>query len=243
MFTNTNATKFDRESIIVYGKSGSGKTTLAKTVPGKALIVNAENGLKSLRGSNIEVYDITVDHEGNRLDRNHRFDKLIHLLKMLNEDQYKKKYQWIVFDSLTEITQCLVEKLKEKHPDRKDALVMWGEYTDAVLDFIKKLRDFAPYNILLLALEGTDKDEMGRRFTFVDINGSKASNRLPALFDECYHLKIFTNDKGEQKRFLITSEFENNIAKTRSQGKLAQFEDADISKIIEKQQTKEKTNV
>lgn len=245
MFTNTNSLKFDRESIIVYGETGAGKTTLAKTVPGKALLINAENGLKSLRGENIEVYDITVDRDGKLLERQHRFQKLLHLLEMLNGDEYKKKYQWLVFDSLTEITQCFVEFLKVKYPDKKDALVLWGEYTDAVQGFIKSLRDFAPYNILLLALESIEKDESGRRYIGVDINGTKAANRIPALFDECYHLKIFTNENGEQKRFLITSKYENNIAKTRSQNKLEKFEEANIASIINKQKNinKEKTNV
>lgn len=247
MFTNTNAASYERESILVYGEPGSGKTTLAKTCPGKTLIINAENGLKSLRkGDPIDVYDITVDKDGNLLDRKHRFDKLLHLLNMLNQKEYQQKYKWLVFDSLTEITQCLVEKLKEKYPDKKDALVLWGEYTDAVQGFIKSLRDFAPYNILLLALESIDKDESGRRFIGVDINGTKAAHRIPALFDDVYNLKIFTNEKGEEQRFLITSKFENYIAKTRSQDSLGKFEEANISKIIEKQKpksTKENENV
>jgi len=234
MFTNTKADKFNRESIIVYGKTGQGKTTLGGTTPGNALIINAENGLKSLRrGKQIDVYDITVDKDGELLDRKFRFEKLLHLLHMLNEDEYKKKYQWLVFDSLTEISQCYVEYLKNKYPDKKDALVLWGEYNDGILSFIKQLRDFAPYNILLLALESYDKDEQGRRFTGLDINGTKAPQRIPALFDEVYQLKIFTNDKGENKRFLITEDYENNIAKTRW-GNLSQFEEANITNIVNK---------
>lgn len=234
MFTNTQADKFNRESIIVYGKTGQGKTTLAQTVPGNALIVNAENGLKSLRrGKSIDVYDITVDVNGNLLDRKYRFEKLIHLLHLLNEDDYKKKYQWLVFDSLTEISQCYVEYLKDKYPEKKDALNLWGEYNDGILDFIKQLRDFAPYNILLLALESYDKDEQGRRFVGIDINGTKAPQRIPALFDEVYQLKIFTNESGQNKRFLITEDYENNIAKTRW-GNLNQFEEANISYIVNK---------
>lgn len=242
MFTNTDAEKFDRESIIVYGKSGTGKTSLSKTVPGKPLIINAENGLKSIKGSHIPVYDITVDKDGNLLDRKFRFEKLLHLLHLLNEAEYKEKYDWLIFDSLTEISQCYVEFLKSKYPDKKDALVLWGEYNDGIQGFIKQLRDFAPYNILLLALESYDKDEHGRRYIGIDINGTKAPQRLPALFDECYQLKIFTNDEGVQKRFLVTREYENNVAKTRSSD-LEHFEDANIKTIIEKQNSKEKTNV
>jgi len=244
MFTTTDSDQYDRQSIIVYGESGSGKTTLAKTVPGKPIIVNAENGLRSLRGSNIPVYDITVDGTGKQMDRKFRFQKLLHFLEMLNQDEYKKKYDWLIFDSLTEITQCFVEYLKDKHPDGKDALKLWGEYNDGVQGFVKALRDFAPYNILIFALESYDKDETGRRFTGIDING-KISTRIPALFDECFQLKVFTNDEGKNQRFLVTSKYENNVAKDRS-GNLDQFELANIANIVTKmnnKSTKEKTNV
>lgn len=232
MFTTTDSIESNRISMIIYGEPGVGKTTLVKTVPGNKLIINAENGLLSLKGTNIPVYDITVDANGKKLDRVYRFEKLIHLLKMLNEDEYKKKFQWLIFDSLTEITQCLVEYLKAKHPDSKDALKLWGEYNDNVQHLVKELRDFAPYNILMFALEAVDKDESGRRFVGIDVNG-KVSTRIPAMFDECFQLKTFTNDEGIQKRFLITSKYENNIAKDRS-GKLEKFEEPNIENVITK---------
>lgn len=245
MFTTTDSDQYNRQSIIVYGESGSGKTTLAKTCPGKPLIVSAENGLRSLKGTNLPVYDITVDKDGNQMDRKFRFQKLLHLLEMLDSDEYKKKFDWLVFDSLTEITQCFVEYLKDKHPDGKDALKLWGEYNEGVQGFVKALRDFTPYNILIFALESYDKDETGRRFTGIDING-KISTRIPAIFDECFQLKIFTNDEGVNQRFLITSKYENNVAKDRS-GNLNQFESANIANIVSKMNnkstTKEKTNV
>lgn len=233
MFTNTNAKQYDRSSMLVYGPTGSGKTKLVTTLPGSPIIINAENGLKTLQGLDIPVYDITVDKDGIPMERHFRFQKLIAFLKMLNNEEHKQQFDWLVIDSLTEISQCYVEFLKLKYPDKKDALVMWGEYNDGLQGFVKQLRDFAPYNILLLCGQAYDKDEMGRRYYGLDINGTKAPQRIPGLFDDCFQLRKFTNDKGEEKRFLITSEYDNNIAKTRSQG-LAQFEEANITNILNK---------
>ena len=96
MFTTTNEINKDSRIVtIVYGQPKIGKTTLARTLPGKSLIINLENGLLSLKGSNIDVYDCTVDRNGNPMERHHRFEKLIYLFsKVLNTDEMKKKYQW-----------------------------------------------------------------------------------------------------------------------------------------------------
>lgn len=234
MFTTTNQMNKDgRVVAIVYGQPKIGKTTLAKTLPGKPLIINLENGLLSLKGTNIDVYDCTVDANGTPMERHHRFEKLIHLFKTeLSKPELQKKYNWIVIDSLTEVAQCLVEAMKIKHPDAKDSLKKWGEYSDKMTDLIKQMRDFRPYNILFLALETADKDDQSRRFIGVDING-KISQRVPALVDEIFHLRSFRDENGNEVRKLVTSSYENAVAGDRS-GKLEQFENPDMTKIVEK---------
>jgi hypothetical protein len=232
MFKTTKDFKSDRLSLLVYGPSGSGKTSITASLPGKVLIVNAENGLLSV-SSGVErvVYDITVDANGKDLPRDYRFEKLIHLLKVILPTM-PEKFDWLVFDSLTEISQTLVEGLKKKYPDKKDSLPMWGEYNDLMVSFVKQLRDYRPFNILLLALDSTDKDDTGKRFIGVDING-KVSSRVPALIDEVFYLKDFETSDGKKIKKLITSNYQNIIAKDRS-GRLDQFEDPDLSKIIAK---------
>ena len=223
MFTSTNKVGSDRVVALVYGEPKIGKTTLTKTLPGKPLIVNLENGLLSLQDEAIDVYDCTVDKDGKPMERHQRFEKLIHLFtNRLNEDEMKKKYDWIVIDSLTEVGQCLVESMKKKYPDAKDSLRLWGDYSDKITDLIKQMRDFKPYNVLFLGLEIADKDDQGRRFVGVDLNG-KISQRVPALVDEVFHYRKFQKDDGSEIRKLVTSSYERAIAGDRS-GKLNQFE-------------------
>lgn len=234
MFTDTRSMKKDSRVVaLVYGPPKIGKTTLAKTLPGKQLIINFENGLLSLQDESIDVYDCTVDKNGNIMSRDLRFEKLVHLFtNVLSTAEMKKKYSWLVIDSITEVGQCLVEAMKKKHPNSSDALKMWGEYSEKITDLIKQMRDYKPYNVLFLALEATDKDEQSRRFTGVDLNG-KISQRIPALVDEIFHYRVFVNDEGQEKRFLVTSEHERAVAGDRS-GKLDKFETPNMKSIVEK---------
>lgn len=232
MFKTTKDFKSERVSMIVFGQSGSGKTTLATTLPGRPLIINAENGLLSVStGKDVPVYDVTVDKNGNPLPRDLRFEKLLHFLKNVLPGMVEK-FDWIVIDSLTEVSQNLVEALKKKYPDKSDALKMWGEYNDMMTAFIKEMRDYRPFSVLFLALDSVDKDENGRRFINIDVNG-KISSRIPALMDEVFYLKEFEDEKGVKIRKVITSTYMNINAKDRS-GTLSQFEDPDLSKIVAK---------
>jgi len=234
MFTDTKKIKQDARIVaLVYGQPKIGKTSLAKTLPGKTLIVNMENGLLSLQDEIIDVYDCTVDKNNVPMSRDMRFEKLIHLFtNVLSKDEMKKKYKWIVIDSLTEVGQCLVESMKKKYPDAKDSLRLWGDYSDKITDLVKQMRDYKPYNVLFLALEVADKDDLSRRFVGVDLNG-KISQRVPALVDEVFQYRKFMNDEGKEIRKLVTSTYDKAIAGDRS-GKLKQFEDPNMNHIINK---------
>lgn len=229
MFKKATDIHQERLALLTYGQSGSGKTSSAKTLPGRKLVINLENGCLPLAGDeSIDIYDCCVDGNGKELDRTRRIDKFNYCLREIIPQH--PEYDWLVVDSLTELAQVLVENLKKKYPDRSDAFPMWGEYNDTLMGICKNLRD-SGRNVFITALDCVDKDESGRRFIGIDVSG-KIAARIPAFFDEIFYLKEFT-DEGKSVRKLITGNYNGVIAKDRS-GKLNLIEEANLSLVINK---------
>ena len=88
------------------------------------------------------------------------------------DDKCKNKYKWIFIDSLTEISQNLMEQLYLEFPERKDSLVMYGENGKRMRSLIKSFRDIPYYNVVMTALSAVDKDENNVRITGVSMVGN-----------------------------------------------------------------------
>lgn len=220
---------------ILYGESGVGKTSQAKTLIDegfKPIIISAESGLLSLAGSNIDVIDISRDDKNQILPPEKRFERLAEAYNFLLNQ--KHDYDTIILDSLTEINQCLMDNLRAKYPDSKDTLKMYGDNAVVMQKMIKKFRDLN-YNVVLIALSSNEKDEVGRRFTTMDLVGKVAAG-IPALFDTV--LYMFVDENLERK--ILTSKTDKTTAKDRS-GRLNQLEEPNLGKIFKK--IKETKNV
>jgi len=213
---------------ILYGASGVGKTTQVKTLVEegfKPIIISAESGLLSLHGTQVDLIDISRDDKDQVLEPSKRFERLGEAYKYLAEG--KHKYDTIILDSLTEINQCLMDYLRVKYPDAKDTLKMYGDNAVMMNKVIKSFRDLK-YNVVLIALDSIEKDEVGKRYITIDLVGKVAAN-VPPLFDEVLYL--FINEEGG--RNILTTKTEKTVAKDRS-GKLAQIETANLGKIFKK---------
>jgi phage nucleotide-binding protein len=217
--------------MIVYGASGSGKTSLAKTIGEPTLVISSEAGLLSLQGNDIDVIDITVDDQGKLIPKEKRIARLGEVYSFLQTEP-AKKYKWIFIDSLTELSQNLMEQLYLEFPDRSQTLPMYGELSKRSRALIKTFRDLPNFNVIFTALDEVEKDEAGMRYTGIQMVG-KISTQVPAFFDEVFYLHVFTDEKGETKRQIITSNSEKLRCKDRS-GKLSKVEDANLSLIINK---------
>lgn len=212
---------------LFYGPSGSGKTSLVKGITKiyKTLIISAESGLLSVAGLDCDVIDITTDDSGALIeDKKARLQRLADIYSNLLKD---KRYELIFIDSLSELSQTMVEALQKEMPDRKDSLVLWGENLKRMRALIKAFRDLKKH-VIMTCLSDVEKDETGKRYLTIDMAG-KISKEAPAMFD----LVAYLNVDAEGKRTLITQPSESKIAKDRS-GLLDPIEPADLSVIMQK---------
>lgn len=223
----TNELHQGKIKAFVYGFSGAGKTSLAKTLP-KCLVISAESGLMSLAGSGVAYIDISQDDAGNLIPKEKRIERLGEVYRWLMTDE-AKNYEWVMLDSLTEIGQCLADRMAKEYPDRKDALVKWGEYATRMRDLVKSFRDLPCHNVLITSLAVIDKDENGKRFAAVDLQGS-ISQKLAGYFDLFMFLNSSKQDDGTIRRELICQPEDWVAAKTRTNppDKLLPREPADM---------------
>lgn len=230
--TNTESIGAATPKILIIGESGVGKTRLAATIKEPTLIVSAEAGLLSLSGCKIDVADISINDKGEMISRDMRPDRLAEVFKYLQTDEAKKKYKVIYVDSITEICQCLYDKLKVKYPSKSDSLNLFGELAEKMRLTIKAFRDLPDYAVVMTCLAVTDKDENGKRFIAADLIG-KIAGQINQFLDEVFYMQIIQLENGTRKRVLQTGKCERMNAKDRS-AKLNHFEDADLDIVFKK---------
>lgn len=238
--TSTRSSGVNNLKILVYGKAGVGKTTLAATIGEPTLIVSAEAGLLSLSGHEIDVVDISVDDSGNTIPKEKRIDRLGEVYKFLLTDEARAKYKWIFVDSITEISQNMVEKLQVEFPERKDALVLYGENSKRMRSLIKSFRDLPYYSTVFTALLEDEKDENGRRVAGVSMVG-KIADQIAGFLDIVCLMTLVKGESGEMERKLITEGTESFVAKDRS-AKLSKVEEPNLS-VLAKKIRASKTNI
>lgn len=223
---NTKDISFKPSYVCIYGCSGIGKTSLVKTLPAKkTLIVDAESGLASLAGTDIDSITISRSDDGSMLPEEDRYKRLQDFMEWVQKPEQKAKYDFIFIDSLTEIGQNIQKHMATLH----DGYKLWGEYTQAMISMIKFFRDLDHYTVIFVSLEGRIEDSDGQAMSYPDIGGKKAKEYLLPAFDECFRMIV----DGEKKRWLVTQSTQKTQAKDRS-GKLAELETPHLGEILKK---------
>lgn len=226
---STNSVNEQRLKVLINGLSGAGKTTQVTTLKQsgfKPLVISFESGLLSIANTGIDYIDGTRCDEGKTIAKELRINRLMDIYKFINLDETKKAYDTIFIDSLTEICQCMYDALKKEYPDRKDALVLFGELGQKMRDLIKAFRDLPNYHVVFTCLSKIEKDEIGKRYVGFDLIGAIA-DKIPQFLDEVFYLKV--NEEGTRQ--FICQATDNVVAKDRS-SKCQPIEPANLGAIF-----------
>lgn len=217
-----------RVTMVITGPSGIGKTSLIRTLPApesRILLIAAEPGLACLHGTNIDTIEV---------DPLNPTDHLEEIYEALCTDEFKKKYDYIFIDSLTEVGEMVLSFLKKDphYGQAKNILQMYGKYADMMTVLIKGYRDLMDYSVIFTCLDSVEKDGLEKIESF-NLSGTKIKNNLKSWFDIVMFYRIFTDEDGNHVRKLVTDIAEAPLAKDRT-GRLDPYEEADLEVIIKK---------
>ena len=111
--------------LLVYGAAGAGKTKLCASAPGKVLVLSAEAGLLSIRDAkNVDAVELKEAAE------------VMEFHKAL--DTGELEYDTVCLDSISEISEILLNHEKSKSKDARQAYM---EVQNSVTNVMRAFRD------------------------------------------------------------------------------------------------------
>ena len=212
--------------IVIYGQPGSGKTSTIGSLPGKTLLLNAENGTRVLSDFDIDVIDIT----GGCIDPSEPekyYSKMMHLESIYGAIKNKTlDYDNIAIDSISEVSDWIAADLKadEYYGDPKNSFKYWEEYKSRLHSLLKAFRDLDGRNVIMLALEA----EVGElvKIKKPAVVGNQSKDKFVSYFDEV----LYMDSRVDGSRFFRSVETSALVAKSRV-GILAETNTTDLSEL------------
>jgi hypothetical protein len=183
---------------LIAAKPGLGKTTQATTFPRQeTLIVSAEDGLLSIKGSDYAYVEVDS------------YEKILAVIEQTPASAPWAKYLYI--DSLTEIYDVLKHELKAKYKPSQN-FAKHDDLTDKLLHIIRTARK-SKMHVFFTCHTKEDKDGMSL------VQNLCFDGKMPELvlkqFDLAFHLDMVEGDDGVAHRALVTSPLVSKIAKRR----------------------------
>lgn len=218
---NTNDVAQRGVNICVYSPAGSGKTTLIQTMRDyNPLILSAESGLLSIKGTGMSYIDIN------------NLDDLSESFRFITESEEAKKFGSVAIDSASEIAEVCLSVEKKLTKDGRQAYMIMA---DKIATIIRAFRDI-PIHVYMTAKSGHIKDENGALLYSPVIPGEKAAQNLPYFYDFLFPIRIWKDEEsGEVQRMLQTQPDGVWAAKARDNLKvLKTWEEMDLGAIIKK---------
>ena len=191
---------------LVYGASGTGKTHLMGTLGelGRVLIIDIDQGIKTLRNApDLQQAGYTKNITVVSFDKFKDLDEAYKLVKANDPKLWSQKFgvtvtqpfDWIVWDTWSEIQWYMIEELRSKDAAMKGnglnfraniQIQHWGQVTDLNKLAVQQLRS-CNVNQVFTMQEKMDKDELsGQIYGGPAIHG-KMVQEMPTYFDVVVH--------------------------------------------------------
>lgn len=201
--------------ILLFGESGVGKTCFASGFPGPTHYYDFDLKVGSVSSFTKEIDHITYDQYP--LDKNN----LGAAGTKFNDDMGKLKslaamgefpYKTIVIDSMTTMSDRIMEYLMKSNPGIKrtltkggqaPALQDYGVFRIFMKQFIAEILSF-PCNVIMTAHIEIVKDEMTGALLRVPMLTGKLSKELPIYFEEVYYASV--EGEGTSRKHVLQTQ-------------------------------------
>ena len=173
---------------MLYAHHGFGKTYQCRFYQkryGKGLIVSGEAGLKSVEDVNIDYIPFTSwDGE---CDEEAGVDSFMQIFKWLTHPKFlsSQGYKWVAIDSLTEMSDRLMEHLEEVQANNKNGFEKWGDNSRMMTGVLKQIRDL-PVHVFVTCLAKEEEDANGVTQYWPLVKGNAVAKHIPAIFDHVF---------------------------------------------------------
>jgi hypothetical protein len=207
--------------VLLYSHHGFGKTYQCRFYQkryGKGLIVSGEAGLKSVEDTDIDYIPFTSWDGVNDEDKGEY--SFMQIFKWITNPAFldAQGYKWIAIDSLTEMSDRLMEHLEEKHKDNKNGFEKWGDNNRLMMGVMKKIRDL-PVHVYVTSLAKEEADPNGVTQYWLSVQGGKLGKQIPALFDHVFGgvrtTEVAEGGQPKVRRWLATEEVSGWHGKVR----------------------------
>ena len=232
--------------VLLYAHHGFGKTYQCRFYQsryGKGLILSGEAGLKSIEDVDIDYVPFTSWDKGH--DPENGKYSFRGIMKMIADPEFAKQgYKWIAIDSLTGMSDRLMEHLEAEHQGDNNNFKLYGDNSRIMMGALKWIRDL-PLHVYVTCLAKEEKDANDVTHYWPMVKGASVAKQVPALFDHvlCGVRRTETNDKGlpKVKRYIVTDEVSGWHGKTRDpKGVLKPFEKVDdVTELLTRMATAE----
>tara|TARA_R100001440_G_scaffold12409_1_gene21825 strand:- start:5721 stop:6476 length:756 start_codon:yes stop_codon:yes gene_type:complete len=222
IFSTKDIGKLEPTKTLLYAAHGWGKTTACMHYQehfGPGVIISGEAGLKSLAASDIDFmpfssWDGTHNPEAGKLS-------FVGITKIMASPEFKERgYKWCAIDSLTELSERLLQHLEKKHEQNKNKFELWGDYNRDLLGALKWIRDKTDMHVLVTCLAKEENTPNGTVEYWPLVKGNAVAKHVPALFDYVFAgSKIVDPGKDgtapRVRRLVITDEINGYHGKAR----------------------------